>query len=49
MWKSQTVVIANDIDLDTFLIIEKDDLAYIYTDCCHELYDIQLLLGFCKW
>ena len=26
----QTVVIANDIDLDTFLIIEKDALVIIY-------------------
>ena len=30
MWKGQTVVIANDIDLDTFLISEKNDLAIIY-------------------
>ena len=30
MWKGLTVVIANDIDLDTFLIIEKDTLAIIY-------------------
>ena len=30
MWKGQTVVIANDIDLDTFLIGEKNALAIIY-------------------
>ena len=30
MWKGLTVVIANDIDFDTFLIIEKDALAIIY-------------------
>ena len=30
MWKGLTVVIANDIDLDTFLIIEKDAMAIIY-------------------
>ena len=30
MWKGQTVVIANDIDLDTFLISEKNALAIIY-------------------
>ena len=30
MWKGLTVVIANDIDLDTFLIIEKDALEIIY-------------------
>ena len=30
MWKGLTVVIANDNDLDRFLIIEKDALAIIY-------------------
>ena len=30
MWKGQTVVIADDIDLDTFLISEKNALAIIY-------------------
>ena len=30
MWKGLTVVIANDIDPDTFLITEKDALAIIY-------------------
>ena len=30
MWKGQTVVIANDIDLDTFLMSETNALAIIY-------------------
>ena len=47
MWKGLTVVIANDIDLH-FNNSERCP-GKLHTDGYHALYDIQLLLGFCKW